>query len=202
MSTPLIHIRQALVEPEAFATAWADAGPAPEETTLLGLGRRDLPVMAGLVTMASLGVGSYAAALHAHAGPAELAWHGLTAILAAGIAWGAALPTLTILGALTGSKLPVRSVLFAALVAVSFGGLAMLASLPVLWFFEMALPFSATRLVVALVTCAGVGVSMKDVFSRVMAALEGQRLLHHAWLFLLTLIGAEMFLVVGLFDLL
>ena len=200
MQSPIPAIHHALVEPEAFATSWAATAPGPEETTLLGLGMADLPVMAGLVATASLGVGAYAAALHAHAGPVDLLSHGLSAILAAGVAWTASLPTLTVLGALTGSKLPVRSVLYAALVAVSFGGLAMLASLPVLWFFELALP-GATRLVVALITCAGVGVSMKDVFSRVMAALEGPRLLHHAWLLLLSVIGAEMFVVVGLFDL-
>lgn len=200
--TPLAAVYEALVEPEAFATAWARATPPPEERGLLGLGRSDLPVMAGLLATASLGVGSYAAALHAHDGALALASHGLTAILAAGVAWTAALPTLTVLGALTGSKLPVRSVLFAAMVAVSFGGLAMLASLPVLWFFELCLPYGWARLAVALVTCVGVGVSMKDVFGRVMAALEGPRLLHHAWLLLLTIIGTEMFVVVGLFDLL
>src|SRR5947207_11354188 len=55
------------------------------------------------------------------------------------------------------------------------GALAMLASVPISWFFGLTLPFAATRLLVNLVVFAGVGVCMADVFLRVMKALEPDR---------------------------
>jgi len=195
----LSAVHHALREPESFAVAWAADPPA--EPGLLGLGARDLPVFVGLLATASAGVGAYAAALHAHAGLGSMLLHGGSAVAAAGVAWSATLPSLYVMGSLLGSRLATRSLLLAAMVTVSFGGIAMLASLPVLWFFELCLPYGWTRLLVALITFAGVGVSMKDVFSRVMAALEGPRIVHHLWLFLLTVVGAELFFVVGVFDL-
>jgi hypothetical protein len=139
--------------------------------------------------------------LHAHAGALPALAGAGAAVAAAGAAWCATLPTLTVIGALQGSRLPARTVLIAAMVTVSFGGLAMLASVPVLWFVELCLPHAWARLGVSLVSFAGVGLSMGDVFSRIMADLEGHRARHFAWLLLLSLVGAELFWVLGLFDL-
>jgi hypothetical protein len=88
----------------------------------------------------------------------------------------------------------------AALVTTSWGGLAMLASMPINLFFTAALPYPAFVLLVNLVVFAGVGVSMVDVFGRVMAALEPTRgLAPVAWLALVGAIGAELFFAFGLF---
>ena len=65
----------------------------------------------------------------------------------------------------------------------SWGGLAMIASIPINWFFSVALadlladPSRVAWLVrgVNLVVFAGVGVSMTDIFGRVMQALEPAR---------------------------
>lgn len=198
---PLSAVRSALVAPEAFARAAAAAPPVPGPAWAPLVSRADLSTMAALAATASLGVGGYGAAMHAHAGLLEAARHGALAVAAAGGAWCATLPALYVLGTLSGSRLSGRVVAMGALVTVSFGGLAMLASVPVLWFVELCLPHGWARLLVALVSFAGVGLSMADVFVRVMGALEGVRPRHLLWLLLLGLVGAELFWVVGLFDL-
>jgi hypothetical protein len=193
-------VRHALIAPEAFTKAHAEA-PAeagPRWLTLVRTG--DLTTIAALGATASLGVGAYGAALHAHAGLLPALSAAGAAVSAAGAAWCTTLPALYVLGALGGSRLPARSVILGALVTVSFGGLAMLASIPVLWFVELCLPFGWARLLTALVSFAGVGLCMADVFSRVMATLEGGHVRHLAWLALLSMVGAEMFFVLGLFN--
>lgn len=181
-------VLHALREPEAFTLQWSPDRPPP------------LSVLAALAMTASVGVGLYGAAMHAWQGGAEAAVNAGAAVAAAGIAWNATLPSLYVLGTFAGSRLPFRSLVLATLVTVSFGGVAMLASIPVLWFFELCAPHAAVRLLVTMLVFAGVGLSMSSVFLRVMNRLEGTRLLHLAWLGLLSVVGAEMFWVVGLFN--
>lgn len=185
MDSTLVY--QALREPEAFAAAHA-ALPSPR-------------TLAALIATASLGVGTYGAAMHAWDGAAAMGENGLLAIAAAGIAWTASLPTLLVLGAMNGSQLRPPAVALATLITVSFGGLAMLASIPVLLYFELCVPHTAMRFFVNALVFSGVGLCMSDVFLRVMARLEGFRFLHLAWLALLSVVGAEMFYVLGLFNL-
>lgn len=185
METTLVY--QALREPEAFAAAHA-ASPKPQ-------------TLAALVATASLGVGAYGAAMHAWDGALAMGQSGALAVAAAGIAWTCSLPTLLVLGSMNGSRLAPPAVALATLITVSFGGLAMLASIPVLWFFELCVPYTPMRVFVNLLVFAGVGLCMSDVFLRVMARLEGFRFLHLAWLALLSVVGAEMFFVLGLFNL-
>lgn len=185
MQATLVY--QALREPESFAQAHAER---PNSLTL-----------AALVGTASLGVGAYGAAMHAWDGAAAMGQNGALAVAAAGIAWTASLPTLLVLGSMNGSRLRPAGVALATLITVSFGGLAMLASIPVLWFFELCVPYTAMRVFVNLLVFSGVGLCMGDVFLRVMARLEGFRFLHLAWLGLLSVVGAEMFYVLGLFNL-
>lgn len=206
MTSVVSHVLQALHGPEDFTTSWSerpDTEPPPALLRRLapGLTLPDLRVMGALTATASAGVGLYAAALHAFAGPLAMLTHAAAGVAAAGIAWSATLPALYVIDALTGSRLHARTVALAALVTVSFGGLAMLASIPVLWFFELCLPFAWARTAVALLTFGGVGLSMADVFLRVMARLEGRRLVHWGWLGLLGVVGAEMFALFGLFNL-
>lgn len=181
----LLH---ALREPERFTLAEAHARPS-------------LGTLATLAGTATLGVGAYGAAMHAHAGLAGAGLGLLAAVAAAGATWTATLPSLYVLGSLNGSRLDLRGVALTTLTMVSFGGVAMLASVPVLWFFEVCAPFPAVRLAVNLVSFAGVGLSMADVWVRSMRRLEGGRFLHGAFLALFGAVGLEMFWVFGLFDL-
>ena len=193
-------VRHALIAPEAFTQARCDAPPEATPSWLTVVRPGDLATIAALGATASLGVAAYGAALHAHDGLLPALSAAGAAVSAAGAAWCTTLPALYVLGALGGSRLPARSVILGALVTVSFGGLAMLASVPVLWFVELCLPYGWARLLTALVSFAGVGLCMSDVFTRVMATLEGPQLRHLAWLGLLGMVGAEMFIVLGLFN--
>lgn len=178
----------ALREPERYAQSHAFANPP-------------LADLAALAGMATLGVGAYGAAMHAHAGVGAAALGLGAAVAAAGATWTATIPSLYVLGSLNGSKLDLRGVALTTLTMVSFGGVAMLASVPVLWFFEVCLPYGWARLLVNLVTFAGVGMSMADVWVRSMRRVEGTRLLHLSFLCLFGAIGLEMFWVFGLFNL-
>ena len=114
---------------------------------------------------------------------AEIIRDALCCTAAAGLAWGIALPSLYIFNSLTGSQLRVSTTLLAALVTTSWGGLAMIASIPINWFFTVAFadliadPVHVTWLVraVNLVVFTGVGVCMTDIFGRVMEVLEPDR---------------------------
>ncbi|MCB9791262.1 MAG: hypothetical protein H6741_00910 [Alphaproteobacteria bacterium] len=173
----------------------------PEDFTASTCERVTLPTLAALALTASVGVATYGAAMHAWGGAAAMAEGALDALMGAGLAWTASLPSLYVIGSLLGSKLKLEHVALSSLVTVSFGGLAMLASIPVLWFFELCVPYAGVRLLVNALVFGGVGLSMVDVFLRVMARLEGRRFFHLAWLGLLSVVGAEMFWLFGLFNL-
>jgi hypothetical protein len=120
---------------------------------------------------------------------------------AAGLGWSLPLPALYILNSLTGSRLRPSTMFLAALVTTSWGGLAMLAAIPVAWFFTVALPFAPVVLAVHLAVFATVGVAMIDVFCRVMERLEPSRgRLPAWWLGLVGAIGGELFYAFGLFQ--
>jgi len=84
----------------------------------------------------------------------------------------------------------------------------MIASIPITWFFTVALnalPFLESAhpyiLVVNLIVFTGVGVSMIDVFQRVIARLEPQRGTAPAiWLLLVAAIGSELMYFFDLFS--
>lgn len=175
----------ALREPEAFALRW-DEDEAP------------LWLYAALAGTAAVGVGSYGAMLHAWRGGFGLLQFGFGAAAAAGLGWSAAMPSLIVLGGLLGSRLAPRTVVMASLVAVSFGGLAMLASVPVLWFFELVTAHPLGRAFAMLSSVTGVGLCMADVFTRCMRALEGFRLFHWLWVGLFGAVSLEMFILFGL----
>ncbi len=77
----------------------------------------------------------------------------------------------------------------------------MLASVPINWFFGLALDYPAVRALVNAVIFTGVGVCMLDVFLRVMKALEPSRSRLYAlvWLGLVATIGAELAVLLSLF---
>jgi hypothetical protein len=185
----LLHIGQALEEPERFALRWHREGAVYPWW-----------VFAALTLTAILGTMSYGMTMGLLGGAGQMVGRGLSCTLAAGIAWSLPLPALYILNCLTGSRLRASTTFLAALVTTSWGGLAMIASIPINLFFTAALPYPGFILLVNLVVFAGVGVSMVDVFGRVMAKLEPARgSTPIVWLALVGAIGAELFFAFGLF---
>lgn len=189
----LREVGAALRRPEDLALRWRDRGTDAPSSLIF-------PV---LLANAAVGVTVYGLTMHMHLGFASMLRGGALAPLAAGAAWSLALPALYILGSHLGSRLDFSTTLLAAGITVSFGALAMLASVPVNWFFSLALPYTEVRLAVNLLVFSGVGVCMSDVFIRVMQALEPDRspVFAYAWLGLLSIIGAELFWLLGLFEL-
>ncbi len=159
-------------------------------------------VFAVLLTNAALGLAAYGLTMQMHRGPEGMLEGALLAPTAAGLAWVIAFPALYIINRMLGSELNFTTTALAATITVSFAASAMLASVPVNWFFTLALPFEFTRIAVNVVVFAGVGVCMGDVFVRVMTHLEPERthLFGYLWLGLLATIGAELFILLGIFN--
>lgn len=184
------HVGLALREPEDFALAWHK-----------GTSRYSWRVWLGLLLTACLGTLTYGMTMGMLGGAVRMLWAGCICSLAAGLAWGLPLPALYIFNSISGSRLPVSSTVLAALVTTSWGGLAMIASIPINWFFTTAVPASGFILLVNLTVFAGVGISMIDVFGRVMERLEPERGRIPAWwLLLVSAIGTELFFLFGLFE--
>lgn len=185
----LRHVGLALRQPEDFAWQW--------ETSE---NRYPAGVWVALLVTAIIGTTTYGMTMGLLGGADDVLRKGLFCTLAAGLAWTIALPALYVLNSLAGSNLRASTTLLAALVTVSWGGLAMIASIPINWFFTTAIPHPGFVLAVNLVVFAGVGMAMSDVFSRVMRRLEPARETAPVWwLGLLGVTGSELFYVFELF---
>jgi len=190
LRSSISHVGQALREPQAFALRWQREGQPYAWW-----------VFAALALTAIAGTLTYGMSMGILGGPGRMVECGLLCTLAAGIGWGLPLPALYVLNSMTGSRLRASTTFLAALVTTSWGGLAMIASIPINWFFTVAIPEPQFVLLVNLVVFTGVGVAMIDVFSRVMEALEPQRgRLPVIWLALVAAIGGELFYAFGLFH--
>jgi hypothetical protein len=186
----LVRIGEALREPEEFAVRWHREG-IPYHWS----------VFAALALTAIAGTASYGIIMGLPGGAKDMLLDGLRCTFAAGIAWSLPLPALYILNSLSGSRLRASTTFLAALVTTSWGGLAMIASIPISWFFTLALPYPSVLLVVHLLVFAAVGVAMIDVFCRVIESLEPNRGRMPAWwLALVGAIGGELFYALGLFH--
>jgi hypothetical protein len=186
----LVHVGRALREPEEFAVRWQRGEVSYAWWVWLAL-----------MLTAMLGTATYGMSMGILGGPERILSAALTCTLAAGLAWGIPLPALYILNSMFGSRLSPGATLLAALVTTSWGGLAMIASIPINWFFTTAIPYGPFVLVVNLVVFAGVGVAMMDIFGRVMERLEPARgRWPVCWLLLVGAIGAELFYFFGLFQ--
>ena len=148
---------------------------------------------------ASAGIATYGGAIHAAAGPQALAGGALRALFCAGGAWALAIPALVVLGALTGSPVSWRRAVFGSLLAVNFGGMAFLASIPVVLLLDVASPWDWTHAFVNVLCVLGVGGSATLIFLRTMAALEGPRVLHHVWMLVFGTLFLELAWLVDLF---
>lgn len=193
LQASITHIGQALREPEGFALRWHHEG-APYSWW----------VFLALALTAVLGTTTYGMAMGILGGAPRMVACGIKFTVAAGIAWSLPLPALYILNSLAGSRLRASTTFLAALVTTSWGGLAMIASIPITWFFTVAVSGAYQPLIVLLVNLVvftGVGVAMIDVFSRVMERLEPSRGRAPAWwLLLVGAIGAELFYAFELFE--
>lgn len=185
----VFHVGLALRDPEAFAFLWNS-----------GQVRYPWWVWLSLAATAILGTTTYGMTMGLLGGPADMVAKGLACTAAAGLAWSIPLPALYILNSLNGSRLPASSTLLAALVTTSWGGLAMIASIPINWFFSAAIPHGGFLLVLNLIVFAGVGVAMIDTFQRVMLRLEPVRGIAPTWwLIVVGMIGGELFYAFDLF---
>jgi hypothetical protein len=188
----LAHVGQAFREPEAFALHWHREGNP-----------YGWSVFAALAVTAIVGTTTYGMVIGILGSAQEMLRAGLACTAAAGIAWSLPLPALYVLNSLTGSRLRASTTFLAALVTTSWGGLAMIAWIPIAWFFSVALATHPTIiLLVHLGVFAVVGLAMIDVFSRVIASLEPRRGRKPTWwLVLVGAIGSELFYAFGLFHL-
>jgi hypothetical protein len=195
LNESLSEVGVALRRPEAFTLRWRDRERAVAEAP-------GPLVFAVLLGTAVLGISAYGLVMRLHEGWSGMLLGALKAPVAAGLAWTLALPALYILNSALGSKLDASTTLLAALATVSFGSLALLASVPITWFFGLALPYGWARVAVNLLVFAGVGVCMVDVFLRTMKALEPERGAGFAfiWVCLVGVIGAELMALFSLFH--
>lgn len=183
------QVGAALREPDRFALSFHRGGV-----------RLDPRVVAALLAAAALGTTSYGMTMGILGGAGRIVERGFLCTLASGLAWLIPLPGIYVLNCVCGSRLPLRSTLLAAAVTVSFGGLALLASIPINWFFTVAVPVPWFVLAVNLLVFAGVGTTMVDVFGRVMRALEPARGRAPTLLLIpVVTIGVEFFHAFGLF---
>jgi len=187
------EIGAALRRPEEFVLRFRDSDDKARKSVAL------FPI---LFANAVLGLAAYGLTMGLHRGAQGMLSTAIRAPLAAGAGWTIALPALYIINTVLGSRLDARTTTLAALTTVSFGSLAMLASVPINWFFGITLPHEATRLIVNLVVFAGVSVSMVDVFLRIMKALEParSRLFAIVWLGLVAVIGGELMILLKVFS--
>jgi hypothetical protein len=120
----VVHVGQALREPEEVARRW-HSGEAPYPWW----------VFAALASRAVVGTSTYGLTMGLLGGPRTVVLGGLRCTTAAGLAGEVALPALYIFNSLSGSRLRASTTLPAALVTKSWGRLAMIASIPINWFF-------------------------------------------------------------------
>ena len=190
LQSGIAHVGLALREPEEFAARWNEHQVQYRWW-----------VWISLMTTAILGTMTYGMTMGLSGNVRDVVLKGLACTAGAGLAWGIPLPALYILNSLSGSKLRASSTLLAALVTTSWGGLAMVASIPINWFFTVAIPSPMFILLINLIVFTGVGVSMIDVFHRVMRRREPNRETTPIWwLAIVGTIGAELFYFFGLFQ--
>lgn len=193
--TGFIEVGRAIRRPEALAERWRDRRLIPEDAPTPA-------VFVALTLTAILGLAAYGLTMGMHHGATGMLLSAAKAPLAAGAAWSIALPSLYIVKQKLGSELDATTTALAALITCSFGALAMLAGVPVSWFFTVAIDSSVVRYLVNFVIFAGVGVAMIDVFFRVMKhiAPDESRFSAFVWLSLVGTLGTELMILLQLFD--
>jgi hypothetical protein len=186
------EIGMAVRRPEELAQRWQGGG-------------EDAPtawVFPVLLAAAVLGTAAYGLTMKMHLGVDGMLEGAFFTPLAAGLAWLLSFPALFIIKRILGSDLDFSTTALAAIVTVSFGAMAMLASVPINWFFTLALPFTSARILVNVAVFGGVGLCMVDVFLRVMRTLEPDKTQLYAclWLALISVVGMELYAIFDVFT--
>ncbi len=145
--------------------AWFDPGGAAAELARAP-GRR----LAPLLVPATLGGFAWTAGLAV--GTPDLPRAALLGLLAPALLWAAGLPSLFVVGSQLGSQLRLREVLAVSVVALSFGGLALGAALPVAGFLRFSLPWPGAVTATHALLVAGAGAASLDVLARALDAVE------------------------------
>ena len=198
LRSDIAHVGQALREPEAFALRWHREGMPFHWSVFVALA---LTAVLGTMTYGMVMGLAPGGTKDGPRGIEEMLLAGFYCTLAAGIGWSLPLPALYILNSLSGSRLRASTTFLAALVTTSCGGLAMIVSIPIAWFFTIALPYPRAVRIVHLAVFAAVGVALIDVFCRVIESLEPDRgRLPGWWLTLVGAIGGELFYAFDLFK--
>jgi hypothetical protein len=159
----------------------------------------DGPTLLALAVGASAGITLYGGVIHAAEGVGMVIASAGRALLTAGTAWALSIPALVVISALLGSKVPWRRAVQASLITVNFGGLAFLASIPVVVLLELSSPFSWTRPLIHAAVVVGVGGCSTLIFERTMARLEGRKLFHVVWMGVFGLLFVEIAWLIDLF---
>lgn len=186
------EIGMSVRRPESLARRWEDGGDDSPTVWVF-------PV---LLAAAAMGTAAYGLTMKMHLGVEGMLEGAFFTPMAAGLAWLLSFPALFIIKRILGSELDFSTTALAATITVSFGAVAMLASVPINWFFTLALPYTTTRLLVNVVVFGGVGLCMNDVFLRVMRTLEPDKtqLFSILWLGLISVIGMELFAIFDVFS--
>ncbi|MGM0556026.1 MAG: hypothetical protein ACQEVA_06590 [Myxococcota bacterium] len=181
------EIGKAVRRPEELAERWKAAGDDSPTAWVF-------PV---LLAAAALGTAAYGITMKMHMGVDGMLEGAFFTPLAAGLAWIVSFPALFIIKRILGSDLDFSTTALAATITVSFGATAMLASVPINWFFTLALPYTPARLLVNAAVFGGVGICMVDVFLRVMRRIEPEKtqLFACLWLGLVVVIGMELYAI-------
>ena len=124
----LAHVGLALREPEEFARRW-HGGEVPYSWW----------IFLALALTAILGTTTYGLTMGLLGGPGAILLDAVRCTMAAGLAWGIALPSLYIFNSLSGSRLRAEHDVAGRPGDHELGGLAMIASIPINWFFTVAL---------------------------------------------------------------
>jgi hypothetical protein len=180
---------QTVVEPPSRQGEALAALPAAEQMRLTG-------VLAGL---AVTGAFAYGAVAHAGPGLSGAAHGALAAVAAAAGAVVLAFPALHIFGTILGARIGLRRLCLLVGHAAGFGGAALLAGVPVVWFFGLALPDSHLRELVTLAVPLLAGLGTASVFLSVVRAADPDRSLvfDASWLLLCAVLTAELGFLLG-----
>ncbi|MFO0930398.1 MAG: hypothetical protein U0736_25785 [Gemmataceae bacterium] len=154
-------------DPERFIERWHRGGTPYSAGVFLAL--------AGVAVVGTFAYGAVIALCRSTEAEAILQIAGLTT-LASAIAWVVPLPAIYILNSMTGLRLRASTTFLASLVSAAWGGLALLAFLPVALVYLLAFPGNRQLALMAhLIVFALTGFSMAVIFGRQVERLEPRR---------------------------
>ncbi len=138
--------------------------------------------------------------MHALVGSETVVWGAVSNVAAAGLAWAVTAPALVVGARMAGEESAPARLGTATIVSLTFGAMALLASIPMVAFYVLASGWPVLGLVAHGLVIAGVGFSTAVVHRRVARRVGGSQLLHLAWLGLFGLLDLELALLMNVFP--